>query len=815
MNDFNKKSNKIFFVMCLDLSFWALMDMLMSAVTDAGTATLFRRYAVFFWGTFYSILLHFIIVLTKKERLLNKPWAVLILYSPAAFSIYLYFFLKPVTSVDIVRLSSGWAFLNPIGYGLLWDNFFNLYYVSYVITSILLLWIWSKNTKLKREKKQSRIIMTALIIVMIMGSITDVILPQLVITLVPPLAIIFILLPIGSIWYSIRKYKLMNLNPDNLLLDVFKIMNEGLIIVSQEGIIQEVNKGALKLLGYDKKQLKDQPVEDIFIKEFDISELNDNSTFELDLLSKNNEAIPALFSSSVLKDEFGDKYGYACIFQDLSEYKQIQNKLKEAYDELEIRVQNRTQELRNANCDLKNEITARISMEEKIRNLAFYDHLTGLPNRRLFNDRLDNNILNYAVKEKTLAIMFLDLDSFKMINDTMGHARGDELLKQVAKRLTDALRKSDTVARVGGDEFFILVDNISGEEEINKISDKILNIFKQPFQFGNDEIYITTSIGIVLYPIDGKDSETLIKNADIAMYRAKENGKNKSELCTTLIKNKVAEDMKLTNNLYRALERNELELYYQPQVNSISGEIVGFEALIRWHHPEIGLISPAEFIPIAEKTGLIVQIGEWVIRTACIQNKAWQDKGLINVPVAVNLSANQFQNSKMVEMISGILSETNLHPDNLELELTEGILMKEIGYVNETLKQLKKLGVRISIDDFGTEYASFNYLKQLPIDRIKIAMPFVQGITINHKDEAIIKAIITLAKNLNMNVIAEGVETEEQLEFLKRLRCEVIQGFYYYKPMTANQIEELCKIHYTEKSDNILSTAHKGQKTIF
>ena len=308
--------------------------------------------------------------------------------------------------------------------------------------------------------------------------------------------------------------------------------------------------------------------------------------------------------------------------------------------------------------------------------------------------------------------------------------------------------------------------------------------------------YITTSIGGAIYPIDGQEVETLIKNADIAMYKAKEKGRNKFELCTAVIKDSLVEEMKLTNSLYRAIERNELELYYQPQVSLISGKIIGLEALIRWNNREHGMVNPGDFIYIAEKTGLILPIGEWVLKSACSQNKKWQDDGILNVPIAVNLSVNQFQNTEIIEEIVVILKETGLDPNDLELEITENIIMKETEYIIESLKQLKQLGVKIAIDDFGTEYSSLNYIKQLPVDKIKIDISFVKGININHKDEAIIKVIIALAKNLELKVIAEGVETKEQLEFLRDQMCDEIQGYYYYKPMSASQIEELMKKTY-------------------
>ncbi|WP_343216233.1 EAL domain-containing protein [Clostridium frigoris] len=582
----------------------------------------------------------------------------------------------------------------------------------------------------------------------------------------------------------------MDLNPTNFVVDVMKIINEGLIIANQEGIIKEINNGALKLTGYEKNQLKDTLLTTLFSGKVELSKLTNCSSLEIEIVKSNSVKLPVLLSSSILKDKWGDILGTMSIFQDISEIRLVQKELMNSYEELETKVQDRTFELSKANKELEREICVRIEMEHKIIKLAYYDYLTGLPNKRLFRDRLNQCIINSARNEKALMVLFLDLDSFKRINDTRGHAIGDELLKAVSERITNTLREDDTVCRVGGDEFLVLVKNLE-ERHIEKLSVKILNIFKKSFIINNHELFITTSIGGAIYPIDGEDVDTLIKNADIAMYKAKEEGKNKFRLCTSIIKDRIIEEMKLTNSLYHALERNELELYYQPQLSVVSGEIIGLEALIRWHNPKLGLVNPGEFIDIAEKTGLILPIGEWVMRSACSQNKKWQDAGILNVPIAINLSVNQFQNTEIVELITNILKETDLNPSYLELEITENIIMKNSEYIIESLKQLKQLGVKIAIDDFGKEYSSLNYIKQLPIDKIKIDMSFVQGINVNHKDEAIIKVIIVLAKNLGLKVIAEGVEIKEQLEFLEEQMCDEIQGYYYYKPMSATHIEEL------------------------
>lgn len=790
-HDTSNKLNRVFFLLCFELALWGLMLSLMSAVSDAGTAAGFRRIASFFWSTIYCLVLHFLLILNKKDRFLRNPLFQFLFYSPVLIMIYLYYFFLPVTAKDMVWLSYGWAYLSPTGQNFMRDYFIYIYYVSYSLSSIYLLYLWGKNTDLKREKKQSDIMVRTFTAAFLLGSVTDNLLPGIGISILPPLANVFILIPIYGFWYSTQKYHLMKLNPENVVLDVIKTMREGMIITNQNGVMKDANIGALKMLGYAEGELKDKPIDIIMSDSAILQGLDTHSTNEMVLKTRNNENLPVLFSYSPLLDEWGELYGSVSIFQDLSETKKIQNELQEAFAELETKVQERTKELNTANVELKNEIQSRKEMENEIKKLAFFDHLTGLPNRTLFNDYLNRKIHESQRNELPLSVMFLDLDSFKMINDSLGHASGDELIRQVAVRLSKTLRISDTIGRIGGDEFLIMVQNTPNEKTSDIIAAKIIESFRSPFNLYGYEIYITASIGIAMYPVDGEDGETLIKNADIAMYRAKEKGKNKYEICTPKMKTSLIEIMKLTNYLYRAIEKNELELYYQPQVDINSGNIVGLEALLRWNHPEMGRILSGEFIPIAEKTGMIISIGEWVLKTACRMNREWQDRGFIPVPVAVNLSIKQFMDTGIVDKISNILAETHLEPRFLELEITEGVLMKEVDTISATLKQLNKMGVRISIDDFGTEYSSLNYLKRLPIDRIKIAMTFIQGITINQKDEAIINAIIALANNLELNTIAEGVENISQMEFLRKAKCDVVQGYYMYKPMTADCIEKL------------------------
>ncbi|WP_461568738.1 putative bifunctional diguanylate cyclase/phosphodiesterase [Thermincola ferriacetica] len=439
------------------------------------------------------------------------------------------------------------------------------------------------------------------------------------------------------------------------------------------------------------------------------------------------------------------------------------------------------------------DITERKRAEEKMRRMAYYDGLTGLPNRAFFKEKLTAAIIKSRSKKQKLAILFLDLDRFKTVNDTMGHDVGDQLLKDVAKRLKKRVGKGRVVARLSGDEFIILQPNVSRTEDVRKFAEDVCESLRKPFTIAGRNFHVTTSIGITVFPDNGEDAKTLLKNADIAMYKAKEQGGNSYEVYTFAMNEMAMAKLELENNLRAALERKEFTLFYQPQVHGMTGEIVGMEALIRWKHPEKGLISPAEFIPVAEETGLIVPIGEWVLYTACMQNKYWQQKGYAPIRVAVNLSARQFQQRNLVSMIARVLEKTGLDPNCLELEITESVAMQNLENTIKLVKQLKDLGVHISIDDFGTGYASLSYLKLFPpIDTLKIDRSFVRDISQNPRNasDALVATMIVLAKNLKLKVVAEGVENEKQLKFLLERQCDEFQGFFFGKPVPAKEFEQ-------------------------
>jgi len=426
----------------------------------------------------------------------------------------------------------------------------------------------------------------------------------------------------------------------------------------------------------------------------------------------------------------------------------------------------------------------------QLNYLAYHDTLTDLPNHILFEDRLSQVLLQTQRNKKT-AMIFISLDRFKEVRDTLGHSLGNQILQEVARRLKKYSHETATVARFEGDEFALLLTQI-GIENVAEITDNIFEALKLPFKIEEHEIFISVSIGISLFPDDGEDTQTLIKNSGAALSRAKKQGGNSYQFYKAEMHSKALKRLALENNLRRALEREEFEVYYQPKIDINTKKIVAMEALVRWKHPKLGFISPAEFIPLAEDTGLIIPLGEWILRTACSQNKLWQKDGF-DLSVAVNLSVRQFQQDNLSEMIFGILEETGLSPHHLNLEVTESLIMKNAESAVKTLHKLKEAGIKISIDDFGTGYSSLGYLKHLPIDVLKIDQSFVRDVTTNPDEAALVMTIITLAHNLRMKVVAEGVETEEQLRFLQLLRCDECQGFLFSKPVSAKDFTKLLK----------------------
>ena len=436
------------------------------------------------------------------------------------------------------------------------------------------------------------------------------------------------------------------------------------------------------------------------------------------------------------------------------------------------------------------DITDRKAAEERIQFLAFFDALTELPNRTLLHDRLSKALAAARRRNEQVAMLFLDIDHFKLVNDSLGHTVGDHLLKEFAARLKGCTREQDTVARVGGDEFVVALCGIKSQAEIVAAAKRVLDATAGRFMIDGNSLSASCSVGISIFPEHGKDCETLIQYADQAMYWAKEKGRNNYQFFTEEMNTHVVQQLTLENDLRMAIERKEFLLVYQPQVNTVSGEIVGLEALIRWKHPKLGFVPPDEFIPASEKNGLILPIGEWVLKTACSQARNWLEAGFHTVPVSVNVSAVQFRQEGFCQLIKGVLDETGLPPQYLELELTESLLMSNEDLMFSVLQELKEMGLNLAIDDFGTGYSSLSYLKQFPVNKLKIDRSFIQDLSIDSDDAAITSAIISMAKGLSLKVIAEGVETEEQMAFLRDHQCDEIQGYFFSKPITASEVAE-------------------------
>jgi len=438
--------------------------------------------------------------------------------------------------------------------------------------------------------------------------------------------------------------------------------------------------------------------------------------------------------------------------------------------------------------------------ENRIAKMATHDALTGLPNRHLLHTRIEQAIAQNSISQTQIAIMFIDLDHFKMINDSLGHDTGDLLLKDVSKRLLSCVRAEDTVARQGGDEFIVILRHIAHDSDASLLAQKILDILKPPFQFNKMVMHIGCSIGISLFPTHGRDAETLLKNSDIAMYGAKGTGRNNFMLFAPNMNRLIEEKHDLSTDLRYAIERNELTLFYQPVVNMPSNELRSMEVLLRWEHPEKGLISPLKFIPLAEENGLIIPIGEWVLQTACEQIRTWRDQGYEVPKLAINLSAKQFRDDNLVDKIASILDKSNIEVQSISLELTESTLVDNVEEVVKKLNLLNNMGLQIAIDDFGTGYSSLSYLKRFPISTLKIDRAFVQNITIDKNDNAIIAAIIAIADSMKIDVIAEGIETKEQLNLLIQHGCKRFQGYYFSKPLPVAEIE-----NRLEENQNYLS----------
>src|SRR2546427_5343881 len=525
----------------------------------------------------------------------------------------------------------------------------------------------------------------------------------------------------------------------------------------------DVNETACRLLGYSREELLRMGPQDVLpVSREDLEQSYDEliaNPAEADALAR------------------GMKSHYVCKDQSLLPFESTRHVLHSGDTTLIAAI--------------SRDIRARLAIEEKVSYLAQFDALTGLPNRSLFQDRLTQAMALAKRNAWPMAVLFIDLDRFKLVNDTLGHGAGDKLLREAAERLRSCVRASDTVGRLGGDEFAAILSELAKPGDAGLVAQKIIDAFKRPFDLEGKETYVTASVGVTLYPVDSDDAEALVVNADAAMYRAKEEGRDNYQYFTRDMNERALQRVQTEVALRRALEREEFRLFYQPKADLVAGKICGFEALLRWQHPEKGMVLPGDFIPVLEETGLIVQAGEWGLRTACAQIKAWQKAGLKVPPISVNLSARQFEQKNLKGAVREILRDTKVDPSLVEFEITESLLMNDPEGAARTLHDLKESGVKLSMDDFGTGYSSLGYLKRFPIDTLKIDRTFVRDISTDADDATLTRAIINLAQNLRLNVVAEGVETEAQLAFLCTNGCDEMQGYLFARPTTAEECGQM------------------------
>ena len=787
LKDGKSTISKLLFVMCIDLFLWAIGYSFMFIEPNIYLANLWRLLSAIGWCSFFSLwLIIAILIKNKNEKRLSNKIILLICFPSIIF--YINTLMYKPSSVLYHLNSGGWSDKYPVSF---METSFDLYLIIYILIEVWIFYKIIKNSKLQREKKQAKTICISTLISFMFGMLTDVFLPLIHIQTIP-LGILGAAIGLIGIWYSIEKYKMMIITPkytsEYVFEYIFKVVNDPIFIIGEDLSIKKANNIALEILDFTiSGKTLDLIIKDsanIFLKLIQVGTI---SNIEV-VLEKNGNSLESELSGKVLRDEFNDILGIIIILHDISERKRTEKLLRNYNYKLENSVNEKTRQLQE-------ELLYRVNVENKIQFLAYHDELTGLPNRRYFNECITKLIKNISDEEEYFVVMFLDLDNFKFVNDTYGHKAGDTLLIHYSSYISKVIRRNDILARIGGDEFLILITNLSRANEENKnlielLSYKIQNVFNEPFLIDDKENYITTSIGIACYPDDGMDAGTLIMNADIAMYEAKNCGKNNAKICTQEIKDKMVFKVKLRNSLYTALSKEELIVYYQPQINIKLNRIVGFEALLRWKLNNENFIPPTKFIPLAEETGLIVPIGYWVIKTACTTLLKWQriDPYL---SIAINLSVNQLNESKFVNIVESIIKESGINPSFLEFEVTERIILKGNEIAEKNLEELKKLGVKISLDDFGMEYSSFMNIKKLPIDKIKIAMEFIQELNINNIDNAIVNSIIELSHNLRLSVVAEGVETLEQLEYLRVIQCDDVQGYYFYKPMSDADVDNL------------------------
>lgn len=760
-NDRSSKTNHAYFALVVSLIIWTL-GLTVSTVTSSITIAVWgQMVSSYGWANLYAILLVFVLRLTgRKER--GNHYA---LFIPPILLMVVYGLPLNLYAYNLEFSPFGWLFTSTNTF---WDYVFYVYFTGYTLLSLFLLIAWKTETE-KHQKKQ---ILLSLTVAFLVGSASDIYLPSFGVQL-PQLAPIILVVPIVLIAQALRSRNPVVTGIDAAPRYTYIFVGVALyVLISVLQVRLTASSSILMTLNLNESTFRGIITQlQMFISIYLVMRQKKTGVIAALLINGANLVSSVLYLIRTNSpDSIPGIISYIAVM--LLIYL--------------IRVFEQRSEWYISHIDSQRSELEK--SQDRLYSLAFYDSLTKLPNRDYFITHVNQTIAELADSKQKLAVLFLDFDSFKSINDTAGHATGDLVLSKIAQVLVSVLDKEDVIARFGGDEFLVEVRRPK-EEDLLLVTNTIMQALKDPIVLEQEEYFLPASIGVSIHPADGRDAHTLIMNADIAMYSAKAKGKNQVVFCNEEVKAQTTRRLRLTNGLYRALDRNELFVMYQPQMCTETQKVCGFEALVRWNNPEYGLVQPLSFIPLAEQTGLIRPIGMFVFEQACRQLIAFQQTCQERLTMSVNLSVVQLKDARIVENMKKILKKTGVDVHALQIEITESATFLDEPILLERIFELKQLGLSLAVDDFGTGHSSFSRLKTYPIDQLKIDIEFVQGITTgSDKDKALIKSIIQTAKNLGMEVLAEGIETEEQLQFLSQHGCDKVQGFYFSKPLKVEEI---------------------------
>ncbi|MBN2353844.1 MAG: EAL domain-containing protein [Spirochaetales bacterium] len=758
------KANRLFVLFSLPTAVWRLGFIFMTNAADETVARGWFRFMVSGWYLFVPLLLHLILILAGYNPAGRRRWLLLLMYLPALpFTCAYTTALTPISGFE--RTNLGWVYVyNPDS---LWLDIGAAFVMIYVLTGLAQLVRSYLRTPRLIQKRQSRVLIITMFFSFLMNMFT---------TFAPLFGRIYFLphleITISAIWelgvsYAILRYGLMLVSPASAASSILSTMADGLLLTDVDGKIIGGNRALSEILEIEEKAVVGRPVRELLpatSAEHDLLKRLSKETAVRDMetvfAASGGREISLSLAASPVTDKIGQKAGYVVLLRDISERKRT---------------------------------------EKQLQHLATHDMLTNLPNRTVLNDRLRNALARAKRHGQQVGIMLVDVDHFKEVNDLFGHDCGDMFLRGIADRLLSGVRDYDTVARMGGDEFAVVLPDLPGSDDCLTVIKRIRESLSRPLTVGKRQITAGVSMGVSFYPLHAENVEDLFKYADLALYRVKASGRGNYLFYSPEIDAAARKHIKLEQELLEAIGGNQFELHYQPIYDTDTRKLMSLEALIRWNHPEFGLISPMSFIPLAERSGAIIPLGNWVLESICRQQKIWEGRGFSPVPVTVNISARQFQDQTLLEKIIGLLRDHRLEPRLLELELTESTAMIEIERTINTVRRLKEIGIAIIIDDFGSGYSSMAWLKQLSVRAIKIDRFFIQNIAHDPHDAAIVKAIVSMAHSMGIRVVAEGVETEEQLASLRSMRwevstelmCDSVQGYLFSKPLTSADVAGL------------------------